>query len=131
MSSISSLIYSGYSSTLSSALSTYTSMMTSDAATDSEDSADLTDAEAVSDYLSSQWEATKAEAALVYQLITGTEMSGNDVIDPVTNMLLTAYDELYAATGGASTLEEMPSYAEALSAWAEQNGVTSLYNTSA
>ncbi|MFD1695187.1 hypothetical protein [Roseibium aestuarii] len=103
---------------------------TSEAAEDTRDpvTAALEDAEALGEQLASQWEQAKAKAEIVYQLITGGKIEGEETQDLITNMLLTAYDELYTAEDQNAVLEDMPSYALALTQWGHEHKTTSTYS---
>lgn len=142
MTSISSLVYSAYSAASTRSLDQSTTDAEATASTTDSDTTEdteasnpvseaLANAEDVGDELASSWAQATAKAEMVYLLITGDDMSGDDSQDLITNMLLTAYDELYSTSDEGVSLEDMPSYASALSAWAELNGVTSTISLTA
>ncbi|WP_417692686.1 hypothetical protein [Roseibium sp.] len=137
MSSISSLVFSGYntaSSSNSRSLNSQSTAATStDDATQAETETDpvtkaFEDAATLGEDLATEWSRAQAKAELVYQLITGGKMDDGDVQDNITNMLLTAYDQLHTSSDKDALLEDMPGYALALEQWASMNNTTSTFS---
>tara|TARA_R110000850_G_scaffold195574_2_gene322002 strand:- start:251 stop:985 length:735 start_codon:yes stop_codon:yes gene_type:complete len=76
------------------------------------------------------WAKERAAAQASYQLQTRGhgQQVGSD--DPIVNLLLNAYDELFAAFDSDMNerLENMPSYSRALEEWAELNSTSSSFS---